>query len=109
MPNDERTPVMNADEVNAFLRKVYPQLNDDFADYFALDVFAGGEAPIGQVKAVLNHGAGDLIEIQPKPTGKPVLVPFTLADVPVVDLGKRRIVVANFEVWADESKPDKDA
>lgn len=42
MPNDERMPVMNADEVNAFLRKVYPQLNDEFADYFALDVFAGG-------------------------------------------------------------------
>lgn len=78
-------------------------------DLVGLDVFAGGEAPIGRVKAVLNHGASDLIEIQPKPSGKPVLVPFTLADVPVVDLGKNRIVVANFEVWADQSKPPKDA
>ena len=78
-------------------------------DLVGLDVFAGGEAPIGRVKAVLNHGAADLIEIQPQPSGKPVLVPFTLEDVPVVDLGKHRIVVANYEVWADDSKPPKDA
>jgi uncharacterized protein (TIGR00369 family) len=35
-------PVMDTEEVNAFLKKVYPQLNDDFADYFATDVFPGG-------------------------------------------------------------------
>ena len=42
MPNNELQPVMNADEVNGFLRKVYPQLNDDLADYVAVDVFPGG-------------------------------------------------------------------
>ena len=42
MSNDDLKPAMNADEVNAFLRKVYPQLNDAFSDYFATDVFAGG-------------------------------------------------------------------
>lgn len=31
-------PVMTSDELNAFLRKVYPQLNDDFADYIVIDV-----------------------------------------------------------------------
>ena len=35
-------PLMDAEEVNAYLKKVYPQLNDDFADYFATDVFPGG-------------------------------------------------------------------
>lgn len=35
-------PLMDADTVNAFLKQVYPQLNDDFADYMATDVFAGG-------------------------------------------------------------------
>jgi uncharacterized protein (TIGR00369 family) len=35
-------PVMNADEVNAFLRKVYPQLNDDYADYVATEIVPGG-------------------------------------------------------------------
>ncbi|WP_198174126.1 PaaI family thioesterase [Mesorhizobium xinjiangense] len=33
---------MTADEVNTFLKQVYPQLNDDFAAYFAVDVFSGG-------------------------------------------------------------------
>ena len=36
------TPLMDADTVNAFLKQVYPQLNDDFADYMATDVFPGG-------------------------------------------------------------------
>jgi uncharacterized protein (TIGR00369 family) len=35
-------PLMDADTVNAFLKQVYPQLNDDFADYMATDVFPGG-------------------------------------------------------------------
>ncbi|MFN4274430.1 MAG: PaaI family thioesterase [Aliihoeflea sp.] len=35
-------PVMDADAVNVFLKQVYPQLNDDFADYMATDVFPGG-------------------------------------------------------------------
>lgn len=92
-------------------RAVLPATEDDefyIEDLVGLDVFAGGEAAIGRVKAVLNHGASDLVEVQPT-SGKPVLVPFTREDVPVVDLAKRRIVVANFELWADDSKPDKDA
>jgi len=35
-------PVMDADQVNAFLRQVYPQLNDDFAAYEATEIFPGG-------------------------------------------------------------------
>lgn len=42
MTKQTMTPLMNADEINAFLREVYPQLNDDFADYQAIDVFPGG-------------------------------------------------------------------
>ena len=62
---------------------------------------------IGRVKAVLNHGASDLIEIQLKaPGGKPVLIPFTQEDVPV-DRPRTRphLVVVNFEMWADETPP----
>jgi uncharacterized protein (TIGR00369 family) len=36
------TPVMNAEEVNAFLRKVYPQLNEDFMAFRAVEVTPGG-------------------------------------------------------------------
>ncbi len=85
-----------------------PTEADEFyiEDLVGLDVFAGGETAIGRVKAVLNHGASDLIEVQPKSPGKPVLVPFTVEDVPVIDLDKGRIIIANFDMWADESKPD---
>lgn len=39
--HDALTPVMTADEVNAYLKIVYPQLNDDFADYQVIDVRPG--------------------------------------------------------------------
>ena len=71
-----------------------------------LSVLGGGEEIIGTVKAVLDHGAGDLLEIAPKNGGKTVLVPFTMEDVPVVDIGQKRLVVTTFDIWADDSKPD---
>lgn len=74
-------------------------------DLVGLDVYGGGEDKIGRVKAVLNHGAGDLIEVDSADHPKPVLVPFTLVDVPQVDLELGRIVVSDFETWADDSKP----
>ena len=43
-------------------------------------------APLGTVVAVPNYGAGDLLEIAP-PRGKTLLVPFTRAAVPEIDLG----------------------
>lgn len=92
-------------------RDVLPKTEADeyyIDDLVGLDVFSGGDTPVGRVKAVLNHGASDLIEVQPTPRGKPVLVPFTLEDVPVVDLGARRLVIATFEIWADESKPENE-
>ena len=89
-------------------RERLPDVEEDefyIDDLIGLDVFGGGNEKIGRVKAVLNHGAGDLIEIQSETRRKPVLVPFTLVDVPVVDLKKSRIIVSDFETWADESKP----
>lgn len=35
------TPVMTADEINDYLNVVYPQLNDQYSDYVALDVKPG--------------------------------------------------------------------
>ena len=49
--------------------------------------------PLGRVTAVENHGAGDLLEIAGDPGGGPLLVPFTRAAVPVVDLAGGRLVV----------------
>ncbi len=95
-------------------RDALPQPDEDeyyIDDLVGLDVFAGGETAIGRVKAVLNHGASDLVEVQPKERGKPVLIPFTMEDVPLVDLERGRIIVSNYELWADQSSPEngKDA
>ena len=71
-----------------------PALADDefyHADLIGLDMFDPGGTPIGRVSAVLNHGAGDLLEVQ-RPGATPVLIPFTRAIVPTVDLALRRIV-----------------
>ena len=72
-----------------------PGLPDDefyHADLIGLQVFDTGGAPLGRVKAVLNHGAGDLLElVTPGQTGA-VLLPFTRAIVPTVDLAAGRIV-----------------
>ena len=92
-------------------RDALPDTDDDefyIEDLVGLDVYAGGEASLGRVKAVLNHGAGDLVEVQVSGRPKSVLIPFTFEDVPTVDLARGRIVIANFDLWADESRPDED-
>ncbi|HRP77954.1 MAG TPA: PaaI family thioesterase [Aquamicrobium sp.] len=35
-------PKMTAEEVNDFINRVFPQLNDDVSDFFATEVFPGG-------------------------------------------------------------------
>src|SRR5947209_8188042 len=55
-------------------------------------VTTAGEA-LGRVLAIHNFGAGDIIEIAP-PNGATMLLPFTNAVVPEVDLNSGRVVVA---------------
>ena len=50
-------------------------------------------ATLGTVKAVLNYGAGDIIEIATADGSAPLMVPFTSAAVPTVDIKAKRIVV----------------
>lgn len=71
-----------------------PPLPDDefyHADLIGLAVFDTGGAPLGTVRAVLDHGAGDILEIA-RPGAPEILLPFTRAAVPTVDLAGRRIV-----------------
>ena len=51
-----------------------------------------GGAALGRVKAVLNHGAGDILEVQVPGSSETVLLPFTLEAVPTVDLTAGRII-----------------
>ena len=67
---------------------------DEFyhADLIGLEVFDTGGARLGRVRAVLNHGAGDLLEIEAPGRRATVLLPFTREAVPTVDPGAGRIV-----------------
>ncbi|WP_300435056.1 ribosome maturation factor RimM [uncultured Mameliella sp.] len=72
-----------------------PNLPDDeyyHADLIGLPVFDSGGVELGKVRAVQNHGATDLLELQVPGKSSTVLLPFTLAAVPTVDLTAGRIV-----------------
>lgn len=77
-------------------RDALPDLPDDefyHTDLIGLEAFDTGGEKLGRVKAVLNHGASDLLELDRGRGEASVLVPFTQAIVPTVDLSKGRIVI----------------
>ena len=77
-------------------RSALPTLPDDefyHSDLIGLSAQDTGGAALGRVAAVLNHGAGDILELRGQGLDKPVLVPFTKAAVPTVDMASGRIVI----------------
>ena len=73
-----------------------PSEADEFyhADLIGLAVVDAAGQPIGSVAAMHNFGAGDLIEVRPAGGGDTVMLPFTEAAVPEIDIAGGRIVVA---------------
>ena len=67
---------------------------DEFyhADLIGLEAFDGGGKSLGHVVAVQNFGAGDILEIAP-PKRPSLLIPFTKANVPDIDVAAGRLVV----------------
>ncbi|OYW51648.1 MAG: 16S rRNA processing protein RimM [Rhodobacterales bacterium 12-65-15] len=73
-----------------------PSLPDDefyHADLIGLEAFDTGGVLVGKVIAVHNHGAGDILELSPASHKSALLLPFTRAIVPTVDLLARRLIV----------------
>lgn len=62
------------------------------ADLIGLAAVTTADAPLGRVVAIHNFGAGDIVEIAP-PQGATMLLPFTNAVVPTVDLAGGRMVI----------------
>lgn len=62
------------------------------ADLIGLAAVNAADEPLGRVVAIHNFGAGDIIEIAP-PTGMTLLLPFTNAVVPTVDIAGGRVVI----------------
>mgnify|MGYP003471622818 FL=1 len=88
-----------------------PSLPDDefyHADLIGLTVTDTGGAVLGTVRAVHNHGAGDILEIHQPGRKSAILLPFTKAIVPTVDLKTRRIVAdPPEEVQGDRETPEE--
>ncbi|MDE2229149.1 MAG: 16S rRNA processing protein RimM [Alphaproteobacteria bacterium] len=62
------------------------------ADLIGLAVEREDGTPLGRIVAVHDFGGGPNLEIQPE-SGDSVMVPFTVAVVPMVDVAGRRVVV----------------
>jgi 16S rRNA processing protein RimM len=76
-------------------REKLPATNDDeyyHADLIGLAAVNAADEPLGRVVAIHNFGAGDIIEIAP-PRGATMLLPFTNAVVPTVDIAGGRVVI----------------
>ena len=72
-----------------------PQLPDDeyyYSDLVGMAVLDSGGTELGMIKAVQNHGATDLLEVQCPDHSATVLLPFTRAVVPTVDLTARWVI-----------------
>ena len=89
-------------------REKLPATDDDeyyHADLIGLAAVTTANAPLGRVVAIHNFGAGDIIEIAP-PQGSTLLLPFTNAVVPTVDLAAGRVVIElPPEIDGDDEQP----
>jgi 16S rRNA processing protein RimM len=82
---------------------------DEFyhADLVGLAAVMPDGTSLGTVVAVQNFGAGDLLEVAP-PAGATMLVPFTEAAVPEINLAESRVVIVPPDGLLDsdeEAKP----
>lgn len=76
-------------------RDKLPALPDDefyHADLIGLSVYDTGGVLLGKVRAIYDHGAGDILEIFGPGRKQTLLLPFTRAAVPTVDLTAGRII-----------------
>src|SRR6195256_5531171 len=85
---------LNGLELYVAREKLPATENDEYyhADLIGLAAVTSTNEPLGEVIAIHNFGAGDIIEIAP-PQGVTMLLPFTNAVVPTVDLKGGRVVI----------------
>jgi 16S rRNA processing protein RimM len=77
-------------------RDQLPPPNEDefyYDDLVGLEVVDAAGAPLGRVISLMNHGAGDVLEIAPADGGDTLLLPFTKSVVTHVDFDAGRIVL----------------
>ncbi|MDK9697593.1 MAG: ribosome maturation factor RimM [Siculibacillus sp.] len=91
-------------------RSALPEPEDEetfyHTDLIGLVVVDEAGERLGEIVAVPNFGAGDLLEVRPA-GGQTFLLPFTRACVPVVDVKAGRVVATPPEGFFREEKPEE--
>jgi 16S rRNA processing protein RimM len=108
----DRTAAEQLNGVNLFIDRDRLPPSDDEDDFYHADLI-GLEARlesgviIGQVSALPNFGAGDLIEIRDPQSGDTFLYPFTRAVVPHVNLADGYLtIIVPLDAPEGEEEPD---
>lgn len=98
----EAAAALTGVELHVSRAQLPPPDADEFYydDLIGLQAVTPDGASLGRVTAVMNHGAGDILEIE---GGR--LLPFTKAVVPEIDFAGGRIVVAPPEEIEGEPEP----
>jgi len=112
----DRNAVEKLNGVELFIdRDLLPEIEDEddyyHADLIGLDARLEDGSSIGEVIAVPNFGAGDMLEIRDKASGDTRFIPFTKAAVPEVHIAAGYVVVVppieiEAEEPGDEDTPD---
>ncbi len=106
---DDRNAAERLTNIKLFVpRERLPATEDDdtfyYADLVGLAAVGADGTDFGSIVAVHDFGAGTLLEIQPK-SGAAMLLPFTKAAVPTVDIAGGRVVIEPPEGLFDNTPP----
>lgn len=84
-----------------------PPAADEFylADLVGLEAVGEAAGVLGRVAAVHDYGAGASLEIE-RPAAAPLLVPFTRACVPEVDIARGRLTVRPPHAIEEPAQPE---
>jgi 16S rRNA processing protein RimM len=92
-------------------RDKLPPIEDDdtyyHADLVGMAAITPEGVPLGNVTAIHNFGAGDLIEVRPDAGNQTQLVPFDAMHVPTVDIAAGKIVVEFLEMDSETAPATK--
>lgn len=100
---------LNGVELYVERDRLPPPADDDFyhADLIGLEARLGDGTVLGEVIAIPNYGASDLIEVRNARTGDTFLYPFTRAVVPEVHIADGYLVIeVPTEADPGEEEPD---
>jgi 16S rRNA processing protein RimM len=91
----EAAEALKGVEIFARRDQLPPPAHDEFYydDLIGLEAVDTAGAAVGRVVALMNHGAGDVLEIAPAHGGETLLLPFTKQVAPRIDFDAGRIVI----------------